>query len=134
LSVSTVSASTPVESVEQARLLSRQILDLVIPPQANAENERLANHLWKLQESLFTFLEFEGVDATNYKGEQAIRPPAVNRKVWGGNRTEAGAKAQSILMSVLRTAVQRGIDGINFIISTLTALPGARLMLVPDTG
>jgi len=125
---------TPAESVEQAKLLSRRILDLVIPPQTNADNERLAKHLWRLQESLFTFLEFDGVDATNYKGEQAIRPATVNRKVWGGSRTETGAKAQSILMSVLRTAVQRGIDGINFIISTLTSLPGNRPVLVPDTG
>jgi transposase len=125
---------TPAESVEQAKILSRRILDLVIPPQANADNERLAKHLWKLQESLFTFLEFDGVDATNYKGEQAIRPAAVNRKVWGGNRTEAGAEAQSILMSVLRTAVQRGIDGISFIIRTLTSLPGNRPLLVSESG
>src|SRR5450432_974212 len=44
---------TLAESREQAKLLSRRIIDLVIPTQANPENERLANHLWKLQESLF---------------------------------------------------------------------------------
>jgi transposase len=38
----------------------------------------------------------------------------VNRKVWGGNRTPRGAIAQSCLMSVLRTCVQQGYDGLDF--------------------
>jgi len=37
--------------------------------------------------------------------EQAIRPAVVNRKVWGSSRTQRGAQAQGILMSVLRTAL-----------------------------
>ena len=49
-------------------------------------------------------MQFQGIDATNHKAEQAIRPAVVNRKVWGGNRTQAGATAQAILMSVIFTA------------------------------
>ena len=67
------------------------------------DNERLAKHLAKHHNQLFTFLKTPGIDATNYRAEQAMRPAAVNRKVWGGNRTLAGAHAQSVLMTVLRT-------------------------------
>jgi transposase len=72
------------------------------------DNERLAKHLAKHRHQIFTFLKFPGLDATNYRAEQAMRPAVVNRKVWGGNRTERGAQAQSILMTLLETA-RRGV-------------------------
>jgi len=43
----------------------------------------------------------------------------VNRKVWGGNRTQAGAIAQSILMTVLFTAKKRGRDAMEFLAQVL---------------
>ena len=64
---------------------------------------------------MFTFLRHEGIDATNHKAEQAIRPAVVNRKVWGGNRTAVGAVAQSILMTVLFTACKNGRDALEFL-------------------
>lgn len=76
-------------------------------PRAHAVR-RFAKHLARHLGSLWTFLQREGVDATNYRAEQALRPAVVNRKVWGGNRTWAGARAQGVLMSVLTTALQRG--------------------------
>jgi transposase len=48
-----------------------------------------------------------GLEATNWRAEQAIRPMVVTRKVWGGNRTPAGARTQSILLSVLQTCRQQ---------------------------
>jgi hypothetical protein len=54
-------------------------------------------------------------DATNWRAEQAIRPAVVNRKAWGWNRSEAGAQAQSIVMSVMRTCSQRIADPLEFI-------------------
>lgn len=119
----------------QAGLLSLRVAALLAgPPQADADNERFAKHLWNQQSALFTFLEYEGVDATNYKAEQAIRPGVPNRKVSGGNRTEAGAAAQSVLTSVLRTTVQRGIDSLSFISDTLKACFGRHPAIVPETG
>jgi transposase len=78
-------------------------------------NERLAAHLANHEDELFTFLRVPGLDATNHRAEQALRPAVVNRKVWGGNRTDPGAQAQSILMSVLRTCRQQGRDALTFI-------------------
>jgi hypothetical protein len=50
-------------------------------------NRRLANLLLRERDALFTFLNCPGLEATNWRAEQAIRPMVVARKVWGGNRT-----------------------------------------------
>ncbi|MGC9225619.1 MAG: IS66 family transposase, partial [Terracidiphilus sp.] len=70
-------------------------------------NQRLANHLRRERDAVFTFLYCPGLDATNYRAEQAIRPMVVTRKVWGGNRTEKGAHTQSVLVSILQTCRQQ---------------------------
>src|SRR5204863_6680038 len=80
---------------------------LAIPPKTNAANERLAQHLWNHRDELFTFLRQPGLDATNWRAELAIRFGVILRKVWGGSRTWAGARAQSVLMSVWRVCWPR---------------------------
>lgn len=97
------------------RWLEHRLDDLLRRPRANAPNERFAGHLIRHRDQLLTFLYHPGMDATNYRAEQAIRPAVVNRKVWGGNRTEAGAHAQSVLMTVLRTCVQQHRDPLTFV-------------------
>jgi len=67
----------------------------------------------------FWFLIDPQIQATNHWAEQAIRPAVVNRKVWGGNRTWLGAQAQGILMSVIRTCVQRDCDPFHFLSNVL---------------
>ena len=81
---------TPAQAIEQASALSRQIIDLIAPPKTNAENERFAKHLWRLQDYLLTFLQFTGVDATNHKAEQAVRPSTANRKSMGRKPNRRG--------------------------------------------
>ena len=56
---------------------------------------------------MFTFLYGPGLEATNWRAEQAFRPMLVPRPVWGGNRTANGAPAQSILLSILQTCRQQ---------------------------
>jgi transposase len=70
-------------------------------------NQRLANHLIRERDAMFTFLYCPGLEATNYRAEQAIRPMVVTRKVWGGNRTPRGAHTQSVLVSILHTCRQQ---------------------------
>jgi transposase len=76
-------------------------------------NRRLAKHLRCNREALFLFLDREDIEATNWPAEHAIRPAVVNRKSCGGNRTRRGAEAQAVLMSLLRTFHQRGINSIS---------------------
>jgi len=73
-------------------------------------NRRLLQHLANEREHMFTFLTEPGVQATNWRAEQALRPAIINRKSWGGNRTPNGARTQQITMSVIRTARQQNID------------------------
>jgi transposase len=73
-------------------------------------NRRLLGHLTNEREHMFTFLTEPGVQATNWRAEQALRPVIVNRKSWGGNRTWAGARTQQITTSVIRTARQQNLD------------------------
>jgi len=90
-------------------------------------SETLSGHLWKHRDEWFTFLEHPEVEPTNWEAEQAIRPAVVNRKVWGGNRTWAGARAQEVLMSVLGTCKRTGRSGLEFVSQTLCAFGNAML-------
>jgi transposase len=69
---------------------------------------------------VFAYLRHPGMAATNYRGEQAIRPAVVNRKVWGGNRTWLGAWAQSVIMSAIGTCILRNIEPFAFLVEALT--------------
>jgi transposase len=110
--------------------LENQLSDLIVPPKTNAANERLAQHLWAHRDDLFTFLRQPGLDATNWRAELAIRFGVILRKVWGGSRTWAGAKAQSVLMSVWRTCWQHGRSALDFLSQLLRGTPAA-LVLPP---
>jgi len=90
--------------------LEADMARLLAPSYRSEQNRRLAKHLNHEFEYLFTYLKCPGLDATNYRGEQAIRPAVVARKVWGGNRTTNGAHTQEVLTSVFRTSHQRGVD------------------------
>ena len=118
----------------QADDLQARMMKLVRPVKTNPANERFCRHLLRHTDQLFTFLRHPGIDATNHRAEQAIRPAVVNRKVWGGNRTEAGAVAQSILMTVLFTALQQGREVIQFMSQVLRAPPADRPWLLPRGG
>ena len=87
----------------------------------NAANERLAAHLERHLEEWFLFLIDTAIEPTSNAAERALRPAVVNRKVWGGNRTEAGASAQSILTSVIATCHQNALDVLNYLNNTLRA-------------
>jgi transposase len=110
--------------------LENQLSDLVFPPKMNAANERQAQHLWAHSGDLFTFRRQPGLDATNWRAELAIRFGVILRKVWGGSRTWAGARAQSVLMSVWRTCWQQGRSAVDFL-SQLLRDPQAALALPP---
>jgi transposase len=55
------------------------------------------------------------------RAELAIRFGVILRKIWGGSRTWAGARAQSVLMSVWRTCWQQGRSALEFVSQTLRA-------------
>jgi transposase len=91
---------------------------------------RLAKHLYKHLEQWFTFVFDPQVEPTNWKAEQAIRPAVVNRKVWGGNRTQVGADAQGVLMSVFETCRRHARSALDFVSLALRSF-GSRVLQRP---
>ena len=77
--------------------------ELVCRPRAVPEYATPAKHVWNHFEPWFAFVSDPRIEPTNGKAEPAIRPAVVDRKAWGGNRTDAGAHAQGVVMSVFET-------------------------------
>jgi len=97
------------------------------------ENRRFANHLRRYRDALFVFLSHSGVDATNWRGEHAMRAAVMTRKCCGGgNRTEFGAETQAILMTILRTIHQKSLDQRRVVAEILAAPSPTPVMSVVD--
>ena len=95
---------------EAGLVLSRELDDLASGRFHSLANRRLAAHLRAHALAWFWFLIDPAIDATNYRAEQALRPAVVNRKVWGGNRTWAGAgssRADECLANLCPTSRSR---------------------------
>ena len=107
---------------------------LLEKPYRHPANRRLAKHLEHERPYLFTVLYCPGLDATNHEAERAIRWMVIARKVWGGNRTWAGARTQQILVSVLRTCWQQGKDAFTRLVGLLHAPRRVILDIVPGAG
>jgi transposase len=90
------------------------LLELTEPLRLNELNEKFAAHLYHHGEQWLQFLEDPDIPATNHRAEQALKTPIVNRKVWGGNRTDTGAHAQVVTSSVLETCKKKTIDAFGF--------------------
>lgn len=77
--------------------------------------KRLRKRLEKYRGELFTFWEYEGVSPYNNHAEQQIRKPVLWRKSCQQNRSDKGAEAQAILMSVFRTAELQGLNPVDYV-------------------
>lgn len=103
---------------------------------SDPDNARLAKRLRKQRQHLFTFLEVEGVEATNNRAERALRPAVIVRKTGGCNRTPAGAKTHAILASLLVTLRQQGRDPLDYLTKVLMAteqMPPLQLQRSPPS-
>lgn len=107
--------------------LVNQLLDLAGRRYTNAANATFAKHLWNHGEQWLMFLNNPTIPATNHRGEQALKTPIVNRKVWGGNRTWNGGRAQEVNSSVLQTCRNKAQDAILYLSNAFRGLLGKLL-------
>ena len=115
-------------SVARGRLQSR--LDRVLQWRlTHPANRRLANHLASHRDELLVFLKRRGIEATSWPADQAIRGPVANRKVFGGNRDPAGARALERIGSVVATCLKRRINVVEYLVRVLCATPDLRARL-----
>jgi len=112
-------------SVARGRLESR--LDRLFQWRlTHPANRRLANHLAAHRDELLVFLQRRGIEATSWPADQAIRGPVANRKVFGGNRDPAGARALERIGSVVATCLKRRINVVEYLVRVLCAAPDLR--------
>jgi len=93
---------------------TQRLRDLTQRRRCNADNDRLAKHLYHHLACWFIFLVNPDIPATSHRAEQALKTPIINRKVWGGNRTDAGGDAQVITCSVLQTCKNKAVDAFTY--------------------
>jgi transposase len=103
---------------------TERLMDLTERPRCNEANARFAKHLNRHVGEWFVFLLDGTIPATNHRAEQALKIPIVNRKVWGGNRTEAGAEAQAVTCSVLETCRRRSGEVFTFLSDAFRGVVG----------
>lgn len=82
-------------------------------PRRHYYAKKIANLMGQYKESLFTFLDHEGVHWENNPAERGLRPMVVNRKTSFGSRSEEGAERRAILQSTAETARLQGTSFIN---------------------
>jgi hypothetical protein len=70
---------------------------------------------------LFTFLKYEGVDPTNNKAEQALRPAVQWRKICFGSQSNNGMRFTERLSTVIGTCRINGINPFHFLVEMITA-------------
>lgn len=100
------------------RILQR-LADLIEQDWENGEARRLVKRMRRHQKELFTFLDHENVPFENNHAERTIRPAVIIRKNSYGNRSEAGANAQAVLMSIFSTLKKRGYNPMQIIVQAL---------------
>jgi hypothetical protein len=103
----------------RARLTVR-LDELLATGWEDTDAKRLIKRLRRHRDDLLTFLDEPNVPFDNNHAERAIRPAVMIRKNSFGNRSERGADAQAVLMSVYRTLQQRGHAPLKTIVDALS--------------
>jgi transposase len=111
----------------KTRLYTR--LDKLIElPDEDKDVKRLIKRLKRHRNEMFTFLEFNDVSPYNNHAEQQIRRPVITRKISQQNRSDQGAEAHAIFMSLFRSAELQGLNPVENVLADAKALIGQTQM------
>ena len=100
-------------------LIELRLRQLIEAQWDNSQAERLRKRLDRYEDHLFTFLDKPYVPFDNSHAERSIRPAVIMRKNSYSNRSDKGARTQSILMSIFRTLKQRDANPISTVAEAL---------------
>ena len=101
----------PFEDRERRRnyaLMKKQITNITKRRYLAEDVKAIQTRIRNQNTNLITALLYRNVPLTNNAAERQMRPFAVIRKISGGSRSTAGAKATAINMSVLQTIALKG--------------------------
>jgi len=108
-----------VEFASRRALLDKRLGEMIDKEWKHTEARRLVKRLRRHRNDMFTFLDEADVPFDNNHAERAIRPAVLIRKNSYNNRSQRGADAQAVLMSVYRTLKQRGHQPIDAIVKAI---------------
>lgn len=84
-------------------------LDRILSKTYKGKNtEKILVTVRNQRDELFTFLEFEKVEPTNNRAEQALKAPIVKRKISYQSRSLKHARNYTMQLSIMKTAELRG--------------------------
>jgi transposase len=108
---------TLAESVYERRRdrLEKRLGLILDQPWSNSQARRLVKRLVRHRAEVFTFLRYVEVPFDNNTAERAIRGAVIMRKTSYNNRSDKGAVTQSVLMSVMATLKQRGLNPVEIL-------------------
>ncbi len=107
---------------KKARAFERRVRGLCDLESGDGDVARISKELLDHIDDLFTLVELPGVPWHNNAAESAVRAGVLARKVSGGRRSQAGARAYSVLMSVKETSRRRGEDWMAAVTQALAGL------------
>jgi transposase len=107
------------EYASRRACLTVRLDELIAAAWEDKDAKRLIKRLRRHRDDLFTFLDEPEVPFDNNHAERSIRPAVMIRKNSFGNRSERGADAQAVLMSVYRTLQQRGHAPLGTVVDAL---------------
>ncbi|MDP6544481.1 MAG: transposase, partial [Phycisphaerae bacterium] len=110
---------TPQRYASRVGRVDKRLMAMARAKYADADASRLGKRLLRHADHLFTFLDYPEVPFENNFAERMIRPAVIIRKNSLSNRSENGAAAQSMLMSVYRTLKLRGHNPIATVANAL---------------
>jgi transposase len=118
-------ALEPAVYERRKRRLHRRLDDFIAQPHEDADAVRLVKRLKRHRNEMLTFLDHENVSPYNNYGEQQMRPAVITRKVSQQNRSEDGAKAHAIFMSLFRSAELQGLNPVKYVLELAKrSIPG----------
>ena len=101
--------------------LQLRLLELIDEPWQGRHPKRLIKRLRRHADDVLTFLYEASVPFDNNLAERSIRPAVILRKNSYGNRSDQGADAQAVFMTIFHTLKKRGHNPILTITKALTA-------------
>lgn len=114
------------------RLLEQRLDTLLAQPSEHSDVRRILKRLRRHRNELFTFLEYAPlVSPYNNHAEQQMRGPVISRRISQGNRSQAGAEAQAILMSLFRSMQLQGRNPIEELLHLAQAAIARQPLVLP---
>ena len=101
---------TPAIFNRRKQRLYNRLDQLINSSRKDKDVNRLIKRLIRHRNEFFTFLEYNGISPYNNHAEQQIRKPVVTRKISQQNRSDRGAEAHAIFMSLFRSAELQGLN------------------------